>query len=186
MNSSSDAVPGKFIVDAIHGDIHLTDREWRILDTPAFQRLRHLKQLGMGHVTYPNATHTRFAHSVGTLGIMGRILDVAEANGFPLDGYKRENLRMAALLHDIGHYPYSHLMEGVDNVTLTEEEVRNDAKDSGGGKPINAILDRYPSHVQLGKEIVQCQPDLVKAIGGSQRARKWPGCFPVRRPMIFS
>ena len=76
MASSADGLPGKLIVDSLHGDIHLTQREWRVLDTAAFQRLRRIKQLQMGQVTYPNATHTRFAHSLGTLAIMGRILEL--------------------------------------------------------------------------------------------------------------
>ena len=73
MDSYSDN-PRHLIVDVIHGDIHLTDRERSVLDTASFQRLRQLKQLQMGQITYPNATHTRFAHSVGVLGIMAKVL----------------------------------------------------------------------------------------------------------------
>ena len=174
MGSSADIVPSKLVVDPIHGDIHLTQREWRILDTLAFQRLRHLKQLGMGHVTYPNATHTRFAHSLGTLGIMARILDAAKANKVALTKLQRENLRMAALLHDIGHYPYSHLMERIDSTTLTEEEVDGG---EGGQRPFDASRAGYPSHVELGTEIVTYQRDLVKAIGGPARAKEVAALF---------
>ena len=74
MASSVKTVPRKFIVDSIHGDIHLTEAEWKIIDTPSFQRLRRIKQLQMSQVTYPNATHTRFVHSLGILGLMGKIL----------------------------------------------------------------------------------------------------------------
>jgi uncharacterized protein len=62
--------PGKIVVDSIHGDIHLTQREIEVIDTPSFQRLRRLKQLAMAQMTYPNATHTRFAHSLGVFAIM--------------------------------------------------------------------------------------------------------------------
>src|SRR5882672_8562350 len=110
----------KIIVDSIHGDIHLTDIERRVIDTASFQRLRHLKQLGMAQVTYPNATHTRFAHSIGVLGIMAKITDIAKRS-LNLNEEKIEDIRLAGLLHDIGHYPYSHLMERVDRVQLTEE-----------------------------------------------------------------
>ncbi len=65
------------IVDSIHGDIHLSELERRIIDTASFQRLRHLKQLGMGHMTYPNATHSRFSHSLGVLAVMRRVGEVA-------------------------------------------------------------------------------------------------------------
>ena len=63
----------RIVVDNIHGDILLSPMEWAVVNTPSFQRLRYLKQLGMGHLTYPNATHTRFAHSLGVFKIMSRI-----------------------------------------------------------------------------------------------------------------
>jgi HD superfamily phosphohydrolase len=118
--ASSRARPSdKIIVDSIHGDIHLNEIERRVIDTASFQRLRHLKQLGLDPVTYPNATHTRFAHSIGVLGIMSKITDIAR-DALQLEHEKVENVRLAGLLHDIGHYPYSHLMERVDKVQLTE------------------------------------------------------------------
>lgn len=170
MGFRSESGASRIVVDAIRGDIRLEDREWRILDTMAFQRLRSLKQLGMGQITYPNATHTRFAHSLGTLGIMGRILDVAQANRFHLSKSSRANLRMAALLHDIGHYPYSHLMERVGAVELTEETVQR--SDPGGAKTKEFLPAQtgYPSHEEVGIEIVTHQEDLVRAIGGRARA----------------
>src|SRR4029077_4445302 len=122
MASSRPPRSDKIIVDSIHGDIHLNEIERRVIDTASFQRLRHLKQLGMAQVTYPNATHTRFAHCIGVLGIMAKITDIAK-NELQLDGEKIEDIRLAGLLHDIGHYPYSHLMERVDKVQLTEEIV---------------------------------------------------------------
>ena len=164
----------RVVVDAVHGDVHLTDREWRILDTPSFQRLRRLKQLGMAHVTYPNATHTRFAHSLGALGIMGRIVEVAQSNGFHLEQRQWDNLRLAALLHDIGHYPYSHLMERLDSVRLTEEEI----EDGGPApEPFDVSGSKYPSHKELGALIVTNQPDLLKAIGDKGRAREISDLF---------
>jgi len=177
MGSSPEVAPGKFVVDAIHGDIHLTDREWNILDTPTFQRLRSLKQLGMGHVTYPNATHTRFSHSLGTLGIMARILDVAKSNKLHLTRRQQENLRMAALLHDIGHYPYSHLMEQLDSVTLTEKELQSKSRAGGVKKSFDGSRVKYPSHVELGAEIVTRHDDLIRSIGGRKRAREIADLF---------
>lgn len=174
MGSSRDLDTVKLVVDSVHGDIHLTEREWRILDTAAFQRLRSLKQLGMGQVTYPNATHTRFAHSLGTLGIMGKILEAAERNKYCLSKEQKENLRMAALLHDVGHYPYSHLMERIGDAALTEEEVSAPA---GKKRTFNAAASKYPSHEKIGVEIVTHQQDLIKAIGGKQRAKEVADLF---------
>lgn len=69
MTSSRPSQRDKLIVDSIHGDIRLRPLECRVIDTASFQQLRHLKQLQFGHVTYPGATHTRFAHSIGVVGI---------------------------------------------------------------------------------------------------------------------
>ena len=157
MFSSKTDRSGKIIVDSIHRDIHLSDREVQVIDTASFQRLRQLKQLQMGHVTYPNATHTRFAHSLGALGIMSRIITVAEKT-LRLTKIDQENLRLASLLHDIGHYPYSHLMESFHKVILTEEFIAPVRRRDISFTP-------YPGHVQLGRVIITSQKDVLNAIG---------------------
>ena len=151
------------IVDSVHGDIQLKPREIEVLNTASFQRLRRIKQLQMSQVTYPNATHTRFAHSVGTLGIMSRVVNLLE------DELKdhADDLRLAALLHDVGHYPYSHLMEKLHDVILTEELC--DDKPNGGKKQWGGDVI-YPKHTELGREIVTQQQDLIDAIGDEERA----------------
>jgi len=78
MASSRNDGSRKVIVDSIHGAIPLNDRELEVIDTASFQRLRQLKQLAMAQLVYPTATHTRFAHSIGALGTMIRILEAAE------------------------------------------------------------------------------------------------------------
>lgn len=159
----------RVVADSIHGNISLTDQEWQVVDTRSFQRLRHIRQLGMGHVTYPNATHTRFAHCLGALGIMARILDLAEGNGIELSSRQKENLRLAALLHDIGHYPYSHVMEHVDSAVLTEELVEPDDAHAAP-QSMDLSSAKYPRHETVGKMIATNQPDLIRAIGGEARA----------------
>lgn len=153
------------MVDSIHGDIELSPIEKAVIDTAPFQRLRHLKQLQMGHVTYPNATHTRFAHSIGVMGIMQHVARVAQ-EPLKLEETDIEDLRLVGLLHDIGHYPYSHLMEQVDRVELTEEFV-NDGKTT-----IDLQVDRYPNHEAVGQLIINTQKDLIKALGGKKRAER--------------
>jgi HD superfamily phosphohydrolase len=71
--------PGKVITDAVHGDVYVTLLEQAIVDSPAFQRLRRVRQLGTTHLVYPGATHTRFAHSLGALRVVQDLLDVALA-----------------------------------------------------------------------------------------------------------
>lgn len=159
----------KIIVDSIHGDIHLNEIERRVIDTASFQRLRHLKQLGMAHVTYPNATHSRFAHSVGVLGIMAKITSIARKQ-LNLNDEQVEDIRLAGLLHDIGHYPYSHLMERVDKVQLTEEFV-------AGNAIVRSSQAPYPDHEEVGEWIVTSQDDLREALGGADRAARIASLF---------
>jgi len=165
--------PDRLVVDSIHGDVHLLPREWEVVDTGSFQRLRYIKQLGMGHFTYPNATHTRFAHSLGALGVIIRILEAAERSGVAPRKRNRENLRLAALLHDIGHYPYSHVMESIGSVLLTEEMVDR----QGGDRRLDVATKPYPNHEEVGRLIATRQKDLVKAIGGPARAREIASIF---------
>lgn len=165
MPSSNHSRKNRIVVDSIHGDICPTEREWQIIDTATFQRLRNIKQLGMGHFTYPNAVHTRFAHSLGALHVMQRVLDATKRRGYRVTRSQRDNLRIAALLHDIGHYPYSHLMEGVDQVRLIEEIA------DGVDYPKVVPSSRYPKHVELGALIVTHQRDVINAIGGRRRAK---------------
>jgi hypothetical protein len=163
------------VVDAVHGQIHLNDCEVRVIDTPTFQRLRHLKQLAMAQMVYPTATHTRFAHSLGALGTMKRILDSAKENGVEFREEEQDDLRLAALLHDVGHYPYSHLMEKLDKVKLIEEDVENATPTETTVELIKATP--YPKHEELGRLIVTSQPDVIDAIGGKGRAEKVADIF---------
>ena len=97
-----------FIRDSIHGDLELTPYELRILDTKEMQRLRRIKQLGFTNLIYPGANHTRFEHSIGTMYLAGKL-----GNNLNLNEDTIELLRTTALLHDIGHAPFSHVSERV-------------------------------------------------------------------------
>lgn len=168
MNCFPEGAGDRLIVDAVHGDIRLNEKEWQVIDTLPFQRLRRIKQLQMGQVTYPNATHTRFAHSLGTLAVMQRILDRISSNRHGrLERGKREDLRLAALLHDVGHYPYSHLMEGLDKVVLTEDLVSSQTR-----QPKKAHSGVYPGHEELGTEIISSRPEFANILGGKDRASR--------------
>lgn len=105
------------IRDPVHGSISLTDQEADILDSPEFQRLRAIKQLGFSEVSFPGATHTRFLHSIGVSHLAGMCFDHIFKN-FPFSSNRtRQNFRqcfkLAAMLHDIGHGPLSHAIEEV-------------------------------------------------------------------------
>ena len=94
-----------FIRDPIHGSIRVIyEEEKKILDSPFFQRLRYISQLAGAQLVYPSATHTRFAHSIGTMYIAG----LYAKQLFPEDIEKIKAVRIAAMIHDIGHGPFSH------------------------------------------------------------------------------
>jgi len=94
------------IRDPIHGFMEFDEHEVRIINHPRFQRLRHIHQLAMAYLVYPGATHTRFEHSLGVCHIAGMLADRVG-----LDSCQRRRVRLAALLHDIGHGPFSHVSE---------------------------------------------------------------------------
>jgi putative nucleotidyltransferase with HDIG domain len=94
------------IRDAIHGNVELGELEGRMIDTAEFQRLRGIKQLGMTHLVYPGAVHTRFEHSIGTMHLASLI---CERLGIGRE--EKEKMRVQALLHDIGHNAFSHESE---------------------------------------------------------------------------
>jgi HD superfamily phosphohydrolase len=100
------------IIDPIHDFIRVSAPELKIIDSPIFQRLRRIRQLSGAHLTYPGAQHTRFEHSLGVMHIAGQAGHALKEKGI-LKKDDIENLRLAALLHDIGHGPFSHLFEEV-------------------------------------------------------------------------
>ena len=102
----------KIVNDPVYGFIRFPEKElMRLIDHPWFQRLRRIKQMGFADLVYPGAVHTRFAHSLGACHLAGKAMDELNAKGIatPKDDYLAA--RMAALLHDIGHGPYSHSLE---------------------------------------------------------------------------
>ena len=94
------------IRDPIHGLIELSQKEIDLINTRAFQRLRRIRQLAMAFLVYPGTLHTRFDHSIGVMHIAGRI-----CNQLKITDEECKQVRLAALLHDIGHGPFSHVSE---------------------------------------------------------------------------
>ena len=101
------------ITDPIHKYIPITDLEKKIIDTEFFQRLRKIRQLAGAHLVYPSAQHTRFEHSIGAMHLAGLAAESLLNKGYITCKEDVESLRIAALLHDIGHGPFSHLFEEV-------------------------------------------------------------------------
>src|SRR5262245_33528921 len=95
----------KLIRDAVHGDIEMGSLEVELMDTPEFQRLRGIKQLGTAFLVFPSAVHTRFEHSLGTSWMAHRVLDAVRRNQ-PVHVEDENVIRVSALLHDITHIPF--------------------------------------------------------------------------------
>jgi HD superfamily phosphohydrolase len=100
----------KLIRDAVHGDIEMGPLEVELMDTPEFQRLRGIRQLGTAYLVFPSAVHTRFEHSLGTSWMAHRILQSIRRNQ-DVSTEDETLIRVAALLHDITHIPFGHTLE---------------------------------------------------------------------------
>jgi HD superfamily phosphohydrolase len=112
----------KRIYDPVHHFIELEPAEARLLDTPALQRLRRLRQLGLAYLAFPSAEHSRFSHALGALAVGTRAFDELLRHGRQFFhneedvDYQRRLLRAALVLHDVGHGPFSHACEAVVGV----------------------------------------------------------------------
>ena len=120
--------------------IQLTAQEWAAADTAYFQRLRGIKQLARTDLVYPGATHTRFEHSIGVCHVARRI---AGAPNVALDEERTRIVGLAALLHDLGHGPYSHVSEDV----------------------IDERAGRKGTHEEISVAMLRLDPSLRTAIG---------------------
>ncbi|KAJ3165649.1 SAM domain and HD, partial [Geranomyces variabilis] len=103
------------ITDSVHGAIEINDYCMQIIDTPQFQRLRDLKQLGSSYFVYPGAAHNRFEHSIGVSYLAGQMIEHIRTTQPELDVTDKDVkcVKMAGLCHDLGHGPFSHLFNNV-------------------------------------------------------------------------
>jgi HD superfamily phosphohydrolase len=117
----------KIINDPVYGFINIpTDLIFDLIAHPWFQRLRRIKQLGLTHLVYPGALHTRFNHSLGAMHLMQEAIQTLRRKGIKIKKEEREAVTVAILLHDIGHGPFSHALEhsivhGIDHEVLSEQ-----------------------------------------------------------------
>lgn len=173
---------GKVFRDPVHKLIRIDQQDaflLELLDTPEFQRLRRVRQLGVSSLTFHGAEHSRFAHSMGVFNFAQRILEVLERRYSSNDNddvleYLKEHgkeVKAAALLHDIGHGPFSHMLErafdgGEEHEAVTTRMIRDSESEINkkleeanvSVEDVAGIIDGTSSH-RLLKDIVASQLD---------------------------
>ena len=159
------SVKVKIINDPVYGFIRFPEPElMQVIDHPWFQRLRNIKQMGLAHMVYPGAVHTRFAHSLGACHLMGKALDELKAKNISPDKDEYLAARLAALLHDIGHGPFSHSLEytltGISHEKISRLIMQRLDTDFGGllQKAIQVFDHSYPSRYL--HQLVSSQMDV--------------------------
>lgn len=172
----------KIVNDPIYGCISLSETEVKLLDTRAMQRLRRIRQMGFASYVFPSGEHSRFVHSLGVLCIMGKMCEhlyrqYGEKNDsdvcFTIEDVRK--VRIAALLHDVGHFPFSHLSECVysyiDNVKTTDKMVAglNTSVDDNScllRDIANFKKRKAKDHEHMGAEVVQKDMEISTILKG--------------------
>ena len=143
-----------FIQDSLHGYIELDSEEAAIVDRPEMQRLRRIQQLGLSSLVYPSATHTRFQHSLGVMHTAGKFAD-----NLGINGERKKELRLAGLLHDSGHGPFSHASEVVaERKGLSHEDL--------SCKMIEKMEDRFSADTDRVKKIIKGDLEIGRVVAG--------------------
>ncbi|MBX6377598.1 MAG: HD domain-containing protein [Clostridia bacterium] len=130
-----------------------------VVDTPEFQRLRRIRQLGTAATAYPGAEHSRFGHSLGVAHVLDRILSHLESEGLSLSEEERLALLAAGLLHDVGHGPFSHLWEAVGSLPAHEFWTQHVVLGETG---VHRVLARYDARF----------PELVASVLRHEHPRR--------------
>jgi len=172
--------------DPVHHTIPLSSYERAVIDHPLFQRLRRIKQTAFLDLVFPGATHTRFGHSIGAMHVAGTAFDQIAQEFSETFGpralqpnqkdYFRRLLRMSTLLHDVGHGPFSHSLEGVTNAGRPIHPLRRTLLDEGtipnhwiqhrGGATKKAWLDKPSHHEEFSVAIIAMMANSDGQLGG--------------------
>jgi len=114
----------KIINDPVYGFISIPDGlVFSLIEHPWFQRLRYIKQLGMTHLVYPGALHTRFHHALGAMHLMCLAIETLRNKGHEISDEEEQAVAIAILLHDIGHGPFSHALEETIVHGISHEDI---------------------------------------------------------------
>jgi uncharacterized protein len=147
------------IRDPLWDTITLDDAAVSIVDSAAFQRLRYIRQLGLAHLVYPGATHTRFDHAIGVYHLATKALRLLHSSG-ALQDVATNDWRIvahAALLHDVGHYPFSHALEELEQESIPGHH--------------EALVGHFLADANVRSALLTIAPDAPQAVEALVRGR---------------
>ena len=145
----------KRIADPVHKTVGLNQLETKIISTRAFQRLRYVKHLGLAHLVFPGADYSRLSHCIGVCHVTGRILESLKANSsVQITDEEYTKYRLAGLLHDIGHYPFSHAFEDAVKQFYGSRISETALDDSAGSKSTQQTDEGYLEHEDVGEHLL--------------------------------
>ena len=156
----------KIINDPVYGFISIpTDLVYDLIEHRYFQRLRYIKQLGMTHLVYPGALHTRFHHALGAMHLMSLAIETLRYKGLQITQAEEEAVTVAILLHDIGHGPFSHALEQAIIEGVWHEDISvllmNELNKQFGGRLAMAIeIFNGTYHKNFLHQLVSSQLDM--------------------------
>lgn len=156
----------KIINDPVYGLISInSELVFTLIQHPFFQRLRNIHQLGMSHLVYPGATHTRFQHCIGAMHLMQNAMDTLIEKGVDITPEEQEATLAAILLHDIGHTPFSHALENFFVPQASHEEfthliIKHLNEESGHALDLTIQIINNQYHKHFLHQLVSSQLDV--------------------------
>ena len=143
-------IMSKLIYDPIHGYIEISKICLKIIDTPEFQRLRNIKQLGACEYVFPSATHNRFSHSLGVYYLAGKLIRIIKNNQpeLQISNEDIECIEIAGLCHDLGHGPFSHCF---DNHCINHLDNKLKHHEARSCEILRFICNKYNININLKK-----------------------------------
>jgi len=162
----------KVFKDPVHHYIYVQDQTiWDLINTKEFQRLRRIRQLGTSYLTFHGAEHSRFSHSLGVYEITRKIISQFERNSYP-DWPVEEKLvsLCAALLHDVGHGPFSHSLEEVFDTDHEEWTCKIILGDTEINRVLSAVSEQFPAQVAAVIQKKYPKPIVVSLISSQMDA----------------
>ncbi|WCJ44814.1 hypothetical protein M5689_025465 [Euphorbia peplus] len=154
----------KKVHDNVHGYIHLDPFFLKFVDTEQFQRLRDLKQLGLTYMVYPGAVHSRFEHSLGVYSLAGEVVHTLknfQGAELDIDAMDIKTVKLAGLLHDVGHGPFSHMFESGFLRQVHNSFENKWSHEDMSLKMIDYIVDTH--HIDINPECLKKAKEMIVA-----------------------